>query len=68
MSSPDPLASLLEHSRIAKQAIKEAQSIIATCIADLEATFAVNLPHTFDAALTGNSLEADDGPTRSHES
>lgn len=42
MSSPDPLASLVENCRVAMQAIEDAQSIIETCIARLEATSAAD--------------------------
>ena len=44
MSSPDPLAAILDNCAMAMRAIAEAQSTIAHCIAGLEAKAVLNGP------------------------
>ncbi len=49
MSSPDPLADMLANCNAARRAIAEAQLVIETCIAEIEATCATRTVDTMQS-------------------
>lgn len=55
MSSPDPLADILANCHAARQAIAEAQFLIETCIAEIEA---ICVPTVVDTTDNHTSNEA----------